>query len=279
MADFYPITVDGITLKIPVVHRSLNEGFIRGAPEKESSTGCEPRDFSVDPVDMRDSPDSMQVYDNAEAVSRFQKALKDESSLIHRYLRGGKPAFEHLDQDGFLDCWYHGPCHAVMLACMRDNEPVPRLNGVAGATLLGRTNGGWSGLGQKDLRENGAPLMGNGPGEWPQWTRDKKYNTPEFKANRLKLKVLEDWYDLGSAEWDQELNKAQIITCGIDNNPGSYDYNRFGHAMACPGVGYMDGRFHPVTLNSWKDFGLFGLALLYDIWPDSAVAVRSTTPR
>ncbi len=277
MADFYPITVDGAVLKIPIVHKSLNEGFIRTAPPTVS-TGCVERDYLVDPVLMKDDPAGMVTYDNAEAVSRFNQALKDESSLIHMYLRGGKPVFEHLDQDGFPDCWYHGPCHAFMLACMRDKEPIPRLNGVAGATLLGRTNGGWSGLAQKDLRENGAPLMGTGPGEWPQWTRNTKYNTPEFKTNRMKHKVLEDWYDLRRAEYDQDLSKSQLITCAIDNNPGSCDYNRFGHAMGFPGVGYMDGRFHPITLNSWEAFGLFGLALLYDIWPDSSVAIRAATP-
>lgn len=275
MADFFEFIVDGVKIDIPIVRRSLNEGFLYG--EEPHSFGCVERDFSVDPIEMRDAPDSMEVYDDKQAKEIYDEQMAKESSLLHMFLRGGKPAFEFLDQDGFSDCWYHGPAHAFMLACMRDNEPIPRINAVAGATLLGRTNGGWSGLAAKDLRENGAPLMGDGEGEWPQWTRSTKYNTPSFKANRVKHKVLEDWYDMSSEVYDQELTKQQIVTCALNHSPSSGDWNKFGHAMGIPYVAYIDGKFHPINLNSWKQYGRFGLSVLYNLWPNNCVSIRSTT--
>jgi hypothetical protein len=261
--------------KIPIVNRSLNEGWIRAEPPAVS-TGLVDRDFSIDPVEMRDSPDGMKLYARSEWDAVYDEQVKNESSLLHLFLRGDKPAFQFLDQDGFPDCWYHGPAHAYMLACMRDGEPIPRINGVAGATLCGRTNGGWSGLAMKDMRDNGAPIMGSGEGEWPMHTRNKKYNTAEFKANRQKHKVLEDWYDLGKEVYDQELSKDQLFFCSANNNPGSIDFNRYAHAMGFVCVVRIEsGSWGPVVLNSWEQFGFHGLAVLREIWPDGAVALRS----
>lgn len=278
MADMYKLTVGGQVFEIPIVYRSLNEGFIYGEPEAAPSTGCVPRDFTVDPIAMGDSPDGMELYTDAEAKTVHNQRLNSESSLLHMYLRTGQPAFEFLDQDGFPDCWYHGPAHAYMLACMRDNDTIPRINAVAGATLLKRTNGGWSGLAMKDLRENGAPLMGTGEGEWPMHTRNTKYNTAAFKANRQKRKVLEDWYDTSSEVYDQTQTKAQITTSVLNNQPGSGDWNKHGHAMSVPGLALIDARLHPIVLNSWKQFGRFGLAVLYDQWPNNYVGLRTTSP-
>lgn len=263
--------------KIPIINRSLNEGFIRGtAPQV--ATGAVPRDFSVDPVEMRDSPDQMKTYKRSagEWDAIFDEQERFESTLLHQFLRGDKPAFEHLDQGQFPDCWYHAPAQAFMLACMRDMQSIIRPNAVAGATLLGRTNGGWSGLALKDMRDNGVPLMGDGPGEWPQWTRNRKYDTAEFRANRQKHKVLEDWYDLGRQVYDQELTADQIFTAISQNNPGSGDWNRFGHAMCIIGVVRIErGSWGPVVLNSWDQFGYFGVAILREMWPDNAVVLRS----
>jgi hypothetical protein len=261
--------------KIPIINRSLNEGWIRTSP-RHVATGCVPRDFSVDPVEMRDSPAGMKTYKRSEWDAVLAEVDRFESSLLHLFLRGGEPAFKFLNQNGFPDCWYHGPAHAYMLACMRDGQPIPRVNAVAGATLLNRTNGGWSGLGMKDLRERGAPLMGDGPGEWPEHTRDRRFDTPEFRASRQKNKVLEDWYDLGSEVYDQEMTAEQLVTCSVNNNPMSGDWNRYGHAMGIIAVVQIErGSYGPVVLNSWDEFGYFGLAVLRDIWPNNAVALRS----
>src|SRR5690242_13597535 len=91
--------------KIPIIRRSLNEGLIRGTPDEILSTGCVPRDFDVDPVEMRDSPDAIQLIDPSEYDARYDEAEEARSSLEHLFLPGGvdgPPAFDPLDQGRFL---------------------------------------------------------------------------------------------------------------------------------------------------------------------------------
>lgn len=262
--------------KIPIVRRSLNEGWIRGVPDHEPATGAVPRDYAVDPVEMRDSPASMVLIPRSEWDARFDEQEATESSLEHLFLRGDKPAFAFLDQNGFPDCWYHSTAHAAMIACLRDGMPVPRLNAVAGATLLNRTNGGWSGLSMKHMRDHGCPTT-------KTWTYQSRRGslTAEVKADMEANKVTEDWYDLGRAEWDQVLAEQQIGTCLFDNMPVPSDYNRAGHAMlSIRKVRYERGAWGLLTLNSWAQFGYYGLCVLDESWrPDGAVALRTMTPR
>lgn len=265
--------------KIPIVYRDLNEGFIRGdLPEEPLATGCVPRDYSVDPVEMRDSPDAMKVYDESEWDALFDEGEKAEDSLEHIYLRGGKPGFSFLDQNGFPDCWFHSSAHAIMMDRLRQNLPEVKLNAVAGATMMRRTNGGWCGLSMKFIRENGCPIAGSGPGEWPYQSR-RGSDSPELRANMLKFKGLEDWYDLGRAEYDQKLSKKQLATCLFNNNPSPSDYNRYSHSMlSVRWVRIEKGHWGPLTLNSWKGFGYFGLCVLADHVPDNSCALRVSTP-
>jgi hypothetical protein len=262
--------------KIPIIRRSLNEGFIRGTPDAEPSFGCIERDFAIDPVLMSDSPAAMQLIDPSEYDARYDEQEATESSLEHMYLNGGSPAFEFLDQDGFPDCWFHSTAHALMLDRLKQNLPPVRFNAVAGATLLRQLNGGWSGLSMKFLREHGCPVIGTGPGEWPYQSRNGR-DTPELRASMAKYKAREDWYDLGRAEWDQKLSDRQLATCGFMNMPAAVDYNAYGHAMCqLRKVRIERGAWGKLTLNSWQGFGYFGLCVIPDTTanPNNAVALR-----
>lgn len=264
--------------KIPIIHRSLNEGFVHASPPAHLATGAVPRDFDADPVEMRDSPSAMKVYSESEWDALFDEGEENEDTLEHLYLRGGKAAFEFLDQNGFPDCWCHSVAHAGMFDALKQNIPIPRYNAVAMATLMGRTDGGWCGLAMKFAREHGFPIVGTGPGEWPFQSRRGK-DTPELRAKMKSHRNLEDWYDMGRAEWDQELSKLQLATCGFDNMPAPSDYNRFGHSMlTIRWVRIERGLWGPLTLNSWKGFGYYGLCVLAGMVPDGACALRSTTP-
>lgn len=261
--------------KIPVVRRDLNEGFVRGAADAPAF-GCVPRDYDVDPVEMRDSPAGIKTYSDAELRAIYDAAERDESSLEHIYLRAAESGeFEFLDQASFPDCWAHSTAHAIMVDRLKQNLPYLKLNAVAVATLLNRTNGGWSGLSMKFARENGWPVCGTGPGEWPYQSRRGK-DTPELRAAMKLHRNIEDWYDLGRSVYDQELTRAQLAACLSDNLPCPSDYNRFGHAMlSLRWVPQFNG---PLTLNSWKGFGYHGLCVLADMVPDSATALRASTP-
>lgn len=264
--------------KIPICSRDLNEGFLRGRPNHQPATGAVPRDFAIDPVEMRDSPSQMKVYAESEWDALYDAGEENRDSLEHIYLRGDKPAFEFLDQNGFPDCWAHSTAHAVMMDRARQNLPPTRLNAVAVATLLNQTNGGWCGLSMKFVRENGIPEIGTGSGQWPYQSR-RGSKTAELTASMARYKGLEDWYDLGKAEYDQELTNAQLATCLFNNHPSPSDYNRFGHSMLSLRLVRVErGSWGLLTLNSWDQFGYFGLCVLRGMWPDGACALRSSTP-
>lgn len=267
--------------KIPIIRRSLNEGFIRGDVPASLATGCVPRDYDVDPVEMRDSPSAMTLYDESEWDALYDKGEEAEDSLEHLFLRGGRPAFENLDQNGDGDCWAYSTGHAVMFDRLKQNLPFVKLNPHGVAAMTGRLDGGWCGLSMKFVRENGIPAEGTGPGEWPKWSHNRKYDTPECRAQMARRKALEDWYDLGRREWDQSLSKKQIATCLFNNNPTPLDFNEYSHSML--GVRFARiarGDWGHLILNSWKGFGYFGLALiaLSAAKPDGAVSLRSSTP-
>lgn len=271
--------------KIPIVRRDLNEGFLRGLPDPEHrSTGCVPRDYHADPVEMRDSPSQMKVYSPSDWDALYDAGEQAEDSLEHIYLRAAEAGkFEFLDQNGFPDCWCHSSAHAVMIDRLKQNlfgldGKAVRLNAVAIATLMNQTNGGWCGRSMKFIRENGIPEIGTGAGQWPYQSRRGQDSTA-LRQSMAKYKDLEDWYDLGRAEYDQELTDQQLATCLFNNNPSPSDYNRFGHSMlSLRHVRIEKGSWGKLTLNSWQGFGYHGLCVLAEMTPDNAVSLRSSTP-
>lgn len=268
--------------RIPIIRNgaSLNAGFLRGFDPDHLSTGAIPRDFDVDPVLMGDSPDQMTLIDASEDDARFDEQEETKSSLEHYYLPGDgkKPAFEFLDQNGFPDCWFHSTAHGMMFGYLLAGLPVPRLNAVAGATLLRQLNGGWCGLSMKFAREHGVPVVGTGPGEWPYQSR-RGSDTPELRANMARHKAAEDWYDFGRQEYNQQLTARQIVTSGFNNWPAPSDYNPYGHSMlTLRHVRIARGDWGRLTLNSWAGFGYFGLCVLAGIWPNGATALRAVAP-
>lgn len=264
--------------KIPIVRRDLNEGFIRGTPDVAPSFGAVPRDFKVHPVEMRDSPSAMKLYSESEYDALYDAGEANEDSLEHIYLRAAETGqFEFLDQASFPDCWCHSTAHAIMLDRLKQNLPYVKLNAVAAATLMGRTDGGWCGLSMKFARENGYPVAGTGPGQWPYQSRSGQ-DTPALRT-RMKLhRDLEDWYDLSKEVYDQDLAKGQIATCLFNNLPVPSDYNRFGHSMlSLRYVRIEAGSYGLLTLNSWQGFGYHGLCVLADMWPESSCALRASS--
>lgn len=264
--------------KIPIIRSSLDEGWLRqGDMPTFAATGAIPRDYDEDPPLMGDSPDGLKLLSDPELVEAFEEQENAQSSLEHMYMRTGSPAFRFADQGRFLDCWTHSTIHCHMFDRLKQNlEPID-FNGVAMATLMGKTRGGWSGLSLKFSREHGLPVTGTGPGEWPFQSRDGR-DTPALRANMARFKAEEDWYDLGKREYDQELSRQQLLTLGSQNIPCGVDYNRFGHAMCQVRVVRIGNVWSPMVLNSWKSWGYHGLGILYGMWPDNAVALRASTP-
>lgn len=265
--------------KIPIIKNSLDEGWLNGVGD--ASFGCVPRDYDVDPVEMRDSPDAIQLLSDADCVAFYEEQQAQKSSLIHQYLGGdianGAPAFLNLDQNGQGFCWSYSTAGAFMLDRMKRNLPPIRLSAHAVACKIKnfRDEGGWCGLSAKFARDNGYPTVD----VWPEKSMSRQYDTAATWENAALHKVAEDWYDLGKKEWDQTLSKKQIKTLGLTNTPMMLDYNRYSHSMCGTAVVQFEpGAWGPVVLQSWKGWGYHGLGVLAEIWPDNACAIRSTTP-
>lgn len=246
--------------------------------------GLVPRDYSQDPESMFSPPSEMQLIPESEWDARYDEQERLKSSLEHIYLSGpnGGPAFTCLDQNGHGYCWAYSTGHAIMLDRLRRNLPMVRLNPHATAAIIkrGRDEGGWCGLSAKWGREHGFAVQGTGPGQWPLHSRDLRYDTPQLRAEMAKYKIDEDWVDLTRQVYDQNLTRAQIATCGFLNIPGPRDYRWWGHSVcAVRWVRIERGSWGQLILNSWRNWGRFGLGVLRGekTLTMGALAIRSTT--
>lgn len=246
--------------------------------------GLVPRDYSKDPESLFAPPSEMQVIPESEWDARFDEQERLQSSLEHIYLSGpnGTPAFKNLDQNGHGYCWAYSTGHAIMLDRLRRNLPLVRLNPHATAAIIkrGADEGGWCGLSAKFGSEVGYAVEGNGPGQWPLHSRDLRRDTPELRAQMAKYRIDEDWVDLTRQVWDRNLTTAQVATGGFCNIPGPGDYNWWGHSVCrVRWVRVEPGSWGQLILNSWPNWGHFGLGVLRGNKAicNGALGIRSTT--
>jgi hypothetical protein len=249
---------------------------------KDFRMGLTPRDYGEHPEEMLAGPDTLQVIDRSEWDARYDEQEANESSLEHLFLRGGKPAFVSLDQNGHGYCWSYSTGTSLMLARLRNGLPLVRLNPHSVAAIIkgGRDEGGWCGLSMKFVAEHGMAAEGGGPGEWPLHSRNLTHDTPATRAAMAKNKVLENVYDLTRREWDQQLTAAQLATCGFLNVPCPSDFNWWGHSVCqVRWVRVERGSWGPLILNSWKGWGRHGLAVLRgsQATANGAVATRTAS--
>jgi len=246
--------------------------------------GAVPRDYSVQPQEMFASPTEMKQIPESDWDAYYDEQEAQKSSLEHLYLSGpdGGPVFPNLDQNGDGYCWAYSTAHAVMMDRLRRNLPYRRLNphSVAAIIKKGENEGGWCGLSAQFMKENGCALEGSTAGTWPLHSRDLKYNTPELRAVMKQYRIDEDWYDLTKQVYNQSLTQQQVATCLFQNTPVPSDFNWWGHSVcSIRKVRLERGSWGLMILNSWKNWGRHGLAVLRgsQAIPNGAVAIRSTT--
>lgn len=265
--------------KIPIIRRSLNEGFLRGLPDAEfRQANTVARDFREDPVSVSASPAEMELVPESDYDAIYEERQASGSGMGNKLIRALEAGeFKFADQSRFPDCWYHSPVNGIALARLLQNLPFVMFNAVAGATILGRTNGGWCGLGLKDCIDNGPPVAGDGEGEAPYQSRNVR-NDAAFKANRARHKVTESWYDLGRDVYDQVLSDRQISTCCFQDNPVPADWMAHGHSMLIADkVRVERNSWGRLVLNSWQGFGYLGLCVMMQA-PDNACSIRTVRP-
>lgn len=264
---------------IPIID-DTPEGRAYAMPSKIDGNkvgyGYVPRDYKKYPEEMFDAPTGMTIFPKSEWDARWEEQEAQQSSLEHIYLSGpgGTPLWENLDQDGEGDCWAFDIGQAIMLMRMKQNQPLVRLNPHSIAVCLKQLNGGWCGLSAKFAREVGCAAE-------KDWSyadkRNMRLDTPEMRAKMAPYKIVEDWVDLTRAVYDQTLTEEMLTTCGFVNEPTPTDYNWWGHSVVrIRTVRIEAGSWGALILNSWKDWGRHGLAVLRgsQAKADSALAVR-----
>lgn len=261
---------------IPIISDDPSTATVADLPPG-SAKGYVPRDYAVDPPTMFSAlPSSIVLIPRSEWDARFDEQEQQQSSLEHLYLRGGQPAFENLDQNGYGDCWAFSTGHAIMFDRLKGNQPYVRLNPHGIAVMLRQLNGGWSGLSAKFARENGVPPDGSGPGQWPGHSRSSSHDTPQLRAEMAKYKTTEEFVDLTRDVYDQNLTVDQLATCLFNNQPSPVDFNWWGHAIcAIRWVRIEPGSFGALIINSWKGWGRHGLGVLRGskTVPDGALSI------
>ncbi len=246
--------------------------------------GAVPRDYSQYPEQMFAAPSQMKLIDPSEYDARYDEQEATESSLEHLYLSGpnGAPAFINLDQNGHGYCWSYSTGTAIMLDRLRQNLPIVRLNphGPAAIIKKGADEGGWCGLSGGFARDVGYPVEGNGPGQWPLHSRDyRKYDTAECRIAMSQHAVTDDWYDLTRQAYNQVLTDKQLATCAFNNVPCPVDFAWWGHSVCQVRVVRIErGSWGRLILNSWKNWGRHGLAVLRGSQanPMGAIAIKSS---
>lgn len=278
MVDFYKGSIPIIDTESPRLEadeRLFSSGNTYGLVE---------RDYSKFPEPMFAPPGDMVLIPQSEWDARYDEQEAQQSSLEHIYLSGtgGKPAFINLDQNGHGYCWSYSTGHSIMIDRLKRGLPVPRLNPHATAAIIkrGADEGGWCGLSADFGKKTGYAIEGNGPGQWPLHSRDLRYDTPALRAEMAKYRIDEDWVDLTREVWNRNMTTAQVATCGFNNIVGPGDYNWWGHSVCrLRWVRVERGSWGQLILNSWKDWGRFGLSVLVGNKAicNGALGIRSTT--
>lgn len=270
--------------------------------------GLVPRDYSIYPAAMFDPPDQMPLIPQGEWAERIREKTAKKSWL--RDIRDTGMAGQQipsLDQNGQGYCWAYSTTSAVMLLRALMNLPYVRLSAHAIACKIKgfRDEGGWCGLSAKYHREVGCPSVAF----WPEKSMSRAHDKPETWDNAKLHKVTEEWVDLSSSVYDQNLTWAQNVSCLLSNIPCANDFNHWSHSVcSCFLVNGNDhrdttraesgklmtgievarfwGLDNPVTAgigngiwNSWTDgWGDDGMGVLTGnkAIPNGAVALRAT---
>lgn len=279
--DFYK----GIIPIIDDTPEGRDFAFPSGFGSPTEGYGYVPRDLKVDPVEMfAEPPGSMELFDESEWDARYDEEEATKSSLEHLYLSGpnGTPVFVFREQNGNGYCWSYSTGNSLMLARLRQNQPLINLNphSIAAIVKGGRDQGGWCGQSAKFASEVGIAVEGTGPGQWPKHSRSLSNDNPTTRAEMAKHKVEESWMDLTRGVTDQRMTNRQIASCHFRGIAVPTDYMWWLHSVASLRTVRIErGSWGRLILNSWLGWGRHGLGVLRDsrMNADGAVAIRSTT--
>lgn len=221
-------------------------------------------------------PSEMVLIPRSEWDSRIDEQEARKSSLEHMRDRapGGMPT---LDQNGQGFCWAYSVTRSVMYSRLVMGAPLVRLSGHSVACKIKgfRDEGGWCGLSQQFIKENGVCDVS----AWPEKSMSRANDTPAAWESAKQYRIEEDWVDLAAQVWDRNLTFDQVATCLLNNIPVVCDFNWWGHSVIATRLVRVERGSYGLRIdNSWTDqWGDRGKGTLQGerAIPDGAVATRS----
>lgn len=240
--------------------------------------GLVPRDLSIYPPGMFAPPSEMPLIPRSEWDARIDEQERTKSSLEHVRMTGNNgQMIPSLDQNGQGYCWAYSTTMAVMLLRAVMNQPYVRFSAHAiGCKVKNFQNqGGWCGQSAKFHKDYGCPTVAY----WAEKSMSRSNDNPQTWANAAKHKVTEDWVDVTTSLYDQNLTTDQLASCLLSNTPAAVDYNEWSHSIcAIRWVRIEAGSYGPKILNSWTDgWGDRGMAVIRKGWTvDGSVGLRLT---
>ncbi len=224
-------------------------------------------------------PSEMPLIPRSELSARIKEKNETKSSLWHlRQVAANGSQMPTLDQNGQGFCWAYSTTRCVMYDRAKAGSPYKRLSAHAvGCKVKGfRDEGGWCGLSAKFIRENGVPTVEF----WTEKSMARANDNAKTWENAALHKPTEEWSDLTSAVYDQNLTFDQLATCLLLNIPCAVDFNWWGHSVcAIELVEVEPGDFGIRIDNSWTDgWGEQGTGILRGSKsiPDGAIAICVT---
>lgn len=237
--------------------------------------------YGYDPAQVIKSmfapPTQIPLIPESEWVPRIQERKAKKMGLRDLFKAGLVGTVK--DQNGQGFCWAYSTtrtCEYVNAIMGQTHTPLSA-HSVACKVKGFKDEGGWCGLSAQFVRGNGIVPESL----WPAKSMSHTYDTQANWQEAGKYKITEDWVDLTSAVYDQNLTWAQVVSCLLQNIPCAVDFNWWGHSVCAVDVDLagtevvldIDNSWTP----SWGDNGTARLAGSKKI-PNGAVATRVLNP-
>lgn len=223
-------------------------------------------------------PREIQLIPESEWIPRIRERKKYKMGLRDLFLAGKIGQVK--DQNGQGYCWAYSTtrtCEYIRAAVMNQKHVPLSAHSVACKVKGFRDEGGWCGLSAQFIRANGIVPESL----WPAKSMSRSHDTTANWQEGAKYRIIEDFVDLASPVYSQNLTFAQVVSCLLQNIPVVCDWNWWAHSVCGVDVDEKDGEVCIDIDNSWTpSWGNNGTGLIQGNrkFPDGAVATRVLQP-
>lgn len=231
---------------------------VKGTKKTRKFTGLIPRDFARQPVGSIASipKTALTPIPRNEWSARIKEMKETKSRLsdIRMTARYGE-MFPNVDQGNRGYCWAHSTVSAALYLRAKEHQPYVSLSAYAIACIIKnfRDEGGWNAQSVKFMIDRGCPSDTH----WPQQGTKREYDNPATWADAANQKIVECGEDVDEGDFDMQMTYALLRI------PGPLDLNHWGHSICQDDPEEIEpNHFGLWILNSWKNWGTFGRAVL-----------------